>query len=101
MSKQAQAGLALFAKEEEAELDADAAQKFKDGADVQIKTLEEEAAALTGKDNKKARTEKTKEASALKVTKEYIDAVKVLKGLQPPNGNFVKAAAAAAKTEEA
>merc|ERR1712232_628902 len=64
-----------------------------DDADAKIKSLEEEAKALTGKDNKKARTEKSKEASALKVTKEYIDALKVLKGLDPPNGNFIKKAA--------
>merc|ERR1712048_908945 len=52
--------------------------------------LEEEAAALTGKDNKKARTEKSKEASSLKSEKMYVDACKVVKGLEPPNGGFVK-----------
>merc|ERR1712046_101868 len=57
--------------------------------------LEAEAAALTGKDNKKARQEKSKEASALKVTPEYIDAVKVIKGQPPKNGNFAKSKAAA------
>merc|ERR1712100_527752 len=49
--------------------------------------------ALTGKDNKKARQEKSKEASAVKNTPEYIDACKVIKGQQPKNGNFVKKAA--------
>jgi len=93
MMKQADAGLKLFKATEEAELDPEAAQKFKDEADAEIKKLEDEAAALTGKDNKKARTEKSKQAAAVKVTKEYVDAVKVLKGLQPPNGNFVKKAA--------
>merc|ERR1711967_132257 len=39
--------------------------------------------------------EKSKEASALKTTPEYIDATKVAKGLQPKNGNFVKSKAAA------
>merc|ERR1719198_1813573 len=57
------------------------------------KALEAEAAALTGKDNKKARQEKSKEASAVKNTPEYIDAIKVIKGQQPKNGNFVKKAA--------
>merc|ERR1712032_1601829 len=48
-----------------------------------------EEAALTGKDNKKARTEKGKEISNLKVEKKYIDALRVLKGSDPPNGNFI------------
>merc|ERR1712070_103579 len=55
---------------------------------------EDEAAALTGKDNKKARSEKSKEASALKTTPEYIDATRILKDQEPKNGNFVKAKAA-------
>merc|ERR1719230_266194 len=59
-----------------------------------MKALEDEAAALTGKDNKKARQEKSKEASNLKTTPEYIDACKVVKGLQPKNGNFAKAKSA-------
>lgn len=107
----AEKGLALFAAEkEEAELDVDAATKFKAEADEKMKALEAEAAALTGTDNKKARQEKSKEASAVKLTPEYIDAQKVIKGLQPKNGNFVKtkaapkakaaAAAAAAPAEE-
>merc|ERR1712070_173711 len=63
--------------------------------EARIAALEAEAAALTGKDNKKARSEKSKEASALKTTPEYIDACKVVKGLQPKNGNFLKSRAAA------
>merc|ERR1712032_1198889 len=50
----------------------------------------------TGKDNKKARTEKSKEASALSKTKEYIDAELILKGRPAKNGNFIKTAAVAA-----
>merc|ERR1740116_552477 len=46
---------------------------------------------LTGKENKKERTAKSKEASELKVGKQYIDACKVLKGLEPKNGFFVLA----------
>merc|ERR1711865_385324 len=46
--------------------------------------------ALTGKDNKKARTEKSKEASSLKTTPEYIDATRILKDQEPKNGHFCK-----------
>merc|ERR1712187_889046 len=58
--------------------------------DEKIKAKEEEANALTGKDNKKARTEKSKEVSAMKTEPMYVDACKVAKGLAPPNGNFIK-----------
>merc|ERR1712151_335873 len=57
--------------------------------------------------NKKARTEKSKEASAMKNDKKYIDACKVVKGLEAPNGHFMSKAegqapaAAAAPKEEA
>merc|ERR1712127_186244 len=96
ISKQSAAGLALFAAQEAGavEVDKEAAQKFKDETDAKIKALEDEAAALTGKDNKKARTEKSKEASALKTTPEYIDATRILKDQEPKNGNFVKSKAA-------
>merc|ERR1712050_733816 len=46
--------------------------------------------ALTGKDNKKARTEKQKEMKALKDNKQYIDAEKIEKGKEPQNGFFIK-----------
>merc|ERR1719487_3155072 len=55
-----------------------------------MKAVEAEAAALTGKDNKKARQEKSKEAAALKNTAEYIDACRVIKGQPPKNGHFAK-----------
>merc|ERR1712113_52908 len=71
------------------------------GTDQQIAALEEEAKALTGKDNKKMRQEKDKEKANLKVSKEYVDACKVVKGLAPPNGNFIKSAAPAAAPVEA
>merc|ERR1712178_189704 len=98
INKQAEKGMALFAAQEgtEAEGDLEAATAFKAEIDAKIKTLNEEAEALTGKDNKKARTEKSKEASALSKTKEYIDAELILKGKPPKNGNFVKTAAKAA-----
>merc|ERR1712139_658663 len=95
---------ALFAAKEEdkVELDTEAAQKFKDEADAKKTALEAEAAALTGKDNAKARKEKSKEASEITKTPEYIDALKVIKGQPPKNGNFakIKAAAKEEKKEE-
>merc|ERR1711897_71610 len=60
------------------------------GHDTKIKEKEDAAAALTGKDNKKARTEMSKEVSAMKAEEKYVDACKVVKGLAPPKGNFVK-----------
>merc|ERR1711939_576133 len=63
----------------------------------------------TGKDNAKARKEKSKQASEVKKTDKYLDALLVLKGKPPKNGNFGKvekaaaaapAAAAAAPAEE-
>merc|ERR1719203_2486782 len=96
INKLAEAGLALFAAQgggAEAEPDVEAATAFKAEVDAKIKLLKDEEAALTGKDNKKARTEKSKESSALSKTKEYIDAELILKGKPPKNGNFVKTAA--------
>merc|ERR1711866_26026 len=107
MGKQAEAGLKLFGEEAKIEFDTAAAQAFKETHEAAIKAKEAEAEALTGKDNKKARTEKSKEASAMKNDKKYIDACKVVKGLEAANGNFMKKtesqapAAAAAPKEEA
>eukprot|EP00448_Togula_jolla_P007037 CAMPEP_0170614510 /NCGR_PEP_ID=MMETSP0224-20130122/24846_1 /TAXON_ID=285029 /ORGANISM="Togula jolla, Strain CCCM 725" /LENGTH=114 /DNA_ID=CAMNT_0010940187 /DNA_START=107 /DNA_END=447 /DNA_ORIENTATION=+ len=92
--KQAQEGMKLFKVEEVAELDIDAASKFKEEMDAKIAGLEAEAAALTGKDNKKLRQEKDKDKTNLKKDKQYIDACKVVKGLQPAHGFFVKTPAA-------
>jgi len=103
IAKAAEAGLALFAKEgeDQVELDVDAATAFKAEADAKIAALEAEAAALTGAANKKERQAKSKEASAVKTTPEYIDAQKVMKGQPPKNGNFAKVKAAAKPKEEA
>merc|ERR1712048_1424977 len=60
------------------------------GHEEQIKEKEDQVAALTGKDNKKARTEISKEVSAMKQEEQYVDACKIVKGLAPPKGNFVK-----------
>merc|ERR1712083_881232 len=89
----------------ETKLDTEGAQAYKDEHEQAIKAVEAEAAALTGKENKKAKTEKTKEASGMKNDPKYIDACKVLKGLDAPNGNFMTkvaspSAAAKAKEEE-
>merc|ERR1711862_251369 len=45
-------------------------------------------------DNAKARKEKSKQVSEPEKTPEYIDAERVLKGLQPKNGNFIKSGGA-------
>merc|ERR1712050_370544 len=57
--------------------------------DAKMAALDEIIKGLTGKDNKKARTEKEKEKKALKDSKQYIDAEKVVKGKEPSNGFFV------------
>merc|ERR1719476_754561 len=51
--------------------------------------LDEVIKGLSGKDNKKARTEKEKEKKAIKDSKQYIDAEKIAKGKEPSNGFFV------------
>jgi len=101
----AEAGMALFAAEGggSVEYDTDAAKKHLEECDATIKAMEAEVATLTGKDNKKARTEKAKAVSAAKNDPKYIDAGKVCKGLEPKNGNFIKSKTEApkAKKEEA
>merc|ERR1712139_698420 len=62
---------------------------YKEAHEVKMKAKEAEAAALTGKDNAKARKEATKAASDMKKDDKYIDALKVLKDLVPPKGNFM------------
>merc|ERR1711879_159754 len=95
---------ALFAGEAQMTFDTEGATAFKTEHEAAIKAKEAEADALTGKDNKKARQEKSKEAAAMKLDKKYIDACKVCKGLEPPGGCFMtkveaKPAAAAAAPE--
>merc|ERR1711879_951598 len=74
----------------EVEYDVESAMNFKEEHEAKIKEKEDAAAALTGKDNKKARTELSKEVSAMKIEEKYVDACKVVKGLAPPKGNFIK-----------
>merc|ERR1740129_509570 len=97
---QAAIGLELLKSDAvEIEGDVGAATAYKTDIDAKHAQLEAEAAALTGKDNKKARSEKSKEASALRKTDEYIDAERVVKGLAPKHGHFVKAGQAPAAKE--
>merc|ERR1719497_108685 len=86
----AEAGLKLFGGDGPKEIDSDAAAAFKAAEDAKIVELDEAIKALTGKDNKKARTEKEKERKAIKDNKQYIDAEKIEKGKEPQNGFFVK-----------
>lgn len=97
--KQAAAGLKLFKEDDVVEGDLEAATKFKGEIEAKMAALEEESKALTGKENKKLRTEKDKEKAGLKVQKDYIDACKVVKGLEPINGFFIKKGSEK-KTEE-
>lgn len=76
--------------------DVDGAKKYKEDTDTKIAALQAEADALTGKDNKKAKKEKEKEAYALKNSDEYIDAQRVIKGLAPNKGHFAGSPAKAA-----
>merc|ERR1719491_869364 len=97
--KQAAEGMKLFKTEEEAETDKAGAEKHKAEVEAQVAALEEEVKNLGGKDNKKERTAKSKQISDLKVMPQYIDACKVIKGLQPKNGFFVVAASKPAAAE--
>eukprot|EP00929_Paragymnodinium_shiwhaense_P080178 TRINITY_DN417_c0_g3_i1.p1 TRINITY_DN417_c0_g3~~TRINITY_DN417_c0_g3_i1.p1 ORF type:complete len:280 (+),score=132.14 TRINITY_DN417_c0_g3_i1:112-951(+) len=91
MMAQAEAGLKLFKEVKEVEGDKTAAEAWKVAEDAKIKAVEAEAEALTGAENKKARQAKSKEASAMKKTDQYIDAELVLKGKAPKHGFFVVA----------
>merc|ERR1719359_934222 len=71
-----------------------------DEVEAAIKAMEEEVKLLTGKENKKAQTEKKKAISAAKNDLKYIDATKVVKGLEPKNGNFIKSKTEAPKKVE-
>lgn len=95
-AEQAEAGLKLFKEEGPVEGDLEAATKFKEEIEAKMAKLEEESKALTGKENKKLRVEKDKEKAAMKIQKDYIDACKIVKGLPPVHGHFVKAGGAKA-----
>merc|ERR1712159_906918 len=87
----AEEGMKLFEQQGVAvTYDISGATQFVAEWEASIKQMEEEVKTLTGKDNKKAQTEKKKAISAAKNDPKYIDATKVVKGLEPKNGNFVK-----------
>merc|ERR1712113_26729 len=95
---------ALFAASEQKKtVDTAGATAHKEEIDKVIAALDEEIKGLAGKDNKKARTEKEKEKKKVQDDPKYIDACKVVKGLEPKNGNFlqVEAPKVEAKKEEA
>jgi len=89
--KQADAGMKLFKKDAVKEVDLAAATAFKEEMEAKMAAIDAEVAALTGKENKKARTEKEKEKAAMKNQKDFIDACKIAKGLEPVHGFFTKA----------
>jgi len=91
--KQAEAGMALFKDKAQVEMDAPAAEAFKESHEALLAEMQKVIDSLTGKDNKKERTVKSKELSELKVDKQYIDACKVAKGIAPMNGFFSVASA--------
>merc|ERR1711972_1224422 len=85
----AEEGLKLFKDTGPIEVDTAAAVAFKEAEDAKMAELDEIIKGLTGKDNKKARTDKEKEKKAIKDSKQYIDAEKIAKGKEPSNGFFV------------
>jgi len=91
-TKQAEEGMKLFtSQEKQITYDVPGATAYKDDVENVIAALDEEINGLAGKDNKKARTEKEKEKKKVKDDLKYIDACKVMKGLEPKNGNFQQA----------
>lgn len=93
---QADEGMKLFAQEPVFTFDTKRASDFKATHEAAIKAKQDQAEALTGKANKTARSELGKQVQAMKADPMYIDACKVLKGLEAPNGNFMTKMVAAA-----
>ena len=91
MESQAEQGLKLLKAREAsgAEYDVTAAEAYRKAVDAQIAKLEMEATQLTGKDNKKERSAKGKEVADLKNEHKYVDACKIVKGLDPKFGFFI------------
>jgi len=86
---QAEEGMKLFAKDPVLTFDTEAAGNFKMVHEAGIKKIEDQAEKLTGKPNAKARSELGKQVQAMKADPMYIDACKVVKGLEAPYGNFM------------
>jgi len=92
MMRQAKEGLDLFKSlEENGPLgDLDKATAYKSGVDQRLSEMADQEKALSGKENRKARTEISKERSLLLNSLEYIDAVRIVKGNSPKHGFFLK-----------
>lgn len=88
---QAEEGMKLFeaAKGTAAEVNSSAAAEYRREVDDRVAALEAEAEKLHGKDNKKERSAKGKQIAELKNEQRYVDACKIVKGLEPKFGNFV------------
>lgn len=101
--RQAEEGMKLFKAAEEApvEYDKPAAEAFKAAHDAKIQELEKVIESLTGKENKKERTARSRELHDLINIFQYIDACKVCKGLPSPHSYFVKKDAATEAREAA
>jgi len=89
MLNQAEEGMKLFAKDPILTFDSEGASNFKMVHEAGIKKIEDQAEKLTGKPNAKARSELGKQVQAMKADPMYIDACKVVKGLEAPYGNFM------------
>jgi len=89
MMSQADEGLKLFVKDPIITFDTEGAANFKLVHEAGIKEIEAKAEKLTGKPNAKARSELGKQAQTMKADQMYIDACKVVKGLEAPYGNFM------------
>jgi len=86
---QADEGMKLFAKDPIITFDSEGAANFKKVHEASIQEIESKSEKLTGKANKNARSELGKQVQSMKAEAKYIDACKVVKGLEAPNGNFM------------
>lgn len=86
---QADEGMKLFKPEASITFDTEGANNFKLVHEAAIKEKQDQAEKLTGKQNKNARSEIGKQVQAMKADPMYIDACKVAKGLEAPNGNWM------------
>ena len=83
-----------------AEYDSAGAEAYRHEVETRIAKLEMEASQLTGKDNKKERSAKGKQIADLKNENKYVDACKIVKGLDPKFGHFVTKAAVLPQMEK-
>jgi len=99
---QAEIGMKLLKATEAsgAEYDSTAAEAYQKEVETRIAKLETESNQLTGKDNKKERSAKGKEIAELKNEHKYVDACKIVKGLEPKFGHFVTKAAVIPQIEK-